>query len=156
MTDETFLGNALNAVDAKHRLSVPSGFRDVIVARSEARVAILAPAERAACLVGYDPGYPAKVKAEIEARFAGEFSDARDDRFRATFGMAEKFPIDDAGRIILSSAMKDAAEIDRLALFWGMGDYFEVWNPHRFVERAGLDPRIVRMVRRLLDARGEA
>lgn len=156
MTDESFIGNALNAVDAKSRLSVPSSFRDVIAARSEARSAILAPAERADCLVGFDQGYPAKAKAELEARFAGEFSDARDDRFRATFGSAEKFPIDDNGRIILSPAMKDAGEIDRLALFWGMGDYFEIWNPHRFIERAGLDPRIVRMVRRLLDARGEA
>ena len=49
--------------------------------------------------------------------------------------------------------MKDAGEIDRLALFWGMGDYFEVWNPDRFVERANLDARVVRMVRRLLDTR---
>ena len=156
MTDESFLGNALNAVDAKNRLSVPSAFRDVIVARSEARVAILTPAERADCLVGFDLGYPVKVKAELEARFAGEFSEARDDRFRAAFGPAEKFPIDDTGRIILSSAMKDAGEIDRLALFWGMGDFFEIWNPHRFIERAGIDPRAVRMVRRLLDVRGEA
>lgn len=156
MTDESFIGNALNAVDAKNRVSVPSSFRDVIAARSDARSAILAPAERADCLVGFDQGYTAKAKAELEARFAGEFSDARDDRFRATFGSAEKFPIDDNGRIILSPAMKDAGEIDRLALFWGMGDYFEVWNPHRFVERVGIDPRVVRMVRRLLDARGEA
>lgn len=156
MVDESFLGNALNAIDAKQRVSVPSGFRDVIAARSEARAVVLGPAERADCLVGYDHGYPAKARAELEARFAGEYSEARDDRFRATFGSAEKFPIDDTGRIILSAAMKDAGEIDRLALFWGMGDYFEIWNPHRFVARPGLDPRIVRMVRRLLDARGEA
>ena len=156
VVDESFIGNALNAIDAKNRLSVPASFRDVIATRSDTRAAILAPAERADCLVGFDQGYPAKVKAELEARFAGDFSDARDDRFRATFGSAEKVPIDDNGRIILSTAMKDAGEIDRLALFWGMGDYFEIWNPHRFVERPGLDPRVVRMVRRLLDGRGEA
>jgi MraZ protein len=156
VTDDSFLGNALNGIDAKNRVSIPAGFRDVIAVRSEARTVILAPAERADCLVGYDPGYPAKARAELEARFAGDYSDARDDRFRATFGAAEKAPIDDNGRIILSQTMKDAAEIDRVALFWGMGDFFEVWNPHRFVERPNLDPRIVRMVRRLLDARGAA
>ncbi len=154
--DESFLGNALNGIDAKGRVSIPSGFRDVLTARADGRSVILAPAERADCLVGYDPGYPAKVRAELEARFAGEFSAERDDRFRATFGSAEKAPIDDNGRIILSAAMKDVGEIDRLALFWGMGDYFEVWNPHRFVARPGLDPRVVRMAQRLIDARGPA
>lgn len=156
MTDDSFLGNALNGIDAKNRVSVPAGFRDVIAVRSEARTVILAPAERADCLVGYDPGYPTKVRAELEARFAGDYSDARDDRFRATFGAAEKAPIDDNGRIILSQTMKDAAEIERVALFWGMGDFFEVWNPHRFVARTNLDPRVVRMVQRLIDARGTA
>ncbi|MBV8970835.1 MAG: hypothetical protein JO290_00930 [Sphingomonadaceae bacterium] len=154
--DESFLGNALNAIDAKGRVSVPSGFREVLATRGDGRSVILAPAERADCLVGYDPGYPAKARAELEARFAGEFSPERDDRFRATFGSAEKAPIDDNGRIILSATMKDIGEIDRLALFWGMGDYFEVWNPQRFVERPGLDPRAIRIARRLLDARGAA
>lgn len=156
MVDESFLGNALNVVDAKNRVSIPSSFRDVLAARSESRAVILSPAERADCLIGYDQGYPSKAKAQLEARFAGEFSEARDDRFRATFGSAEKFPIDDTGRVILSAAMKDAGEIDRLALFWGVGDYFEIWEPRRFVSRPGLDPRIVRIARRLLDARGEA
>ena len=156
MTDDSFLGNALNGIDAKNRVSVPAGFRDVIAVRSEARTVILAPAERADCLVGYDPGFPAKARAELEARFAGDYSDARDDRFRATFGAAEKAPIDDNGRIILSQTMKDAAEIERVALFWGMGDFFEVWNPYRFVARTNLDPRVVRMVQRLIDARGTA
>lgn len=153
MTEESFLGNALNGIDAKNRVSIPASFREVLAVRSDARAVIFAPAERADCLVGYDPGYPAKVRAELEARFAGNFSPERDDRFRATFGSAEKAQIDDNGRTILSATMKDAGEIDRLALFWGMGDYFEVWNPHRFVERPNLDLRVVRMVRRLLEAR---
>ena len=154
--DELFLGNALNGIDAKNRVSVPSAFREVLAARADARTVILAPAERADCLVGYDPTYPAKARAELEARFAGDFGPERDDRFRATFGAAEKAPIDDNGRIVLSAAMKDAGEIDRVALFWGMGDTFEVWNPQRFIARPNLDPRVVRLVQRLLDARGAA
>lgn len=156
MTDVSFLGNALNGIDAKGRVSIPATFRETLVARADARTVILAPAERADCLVGYDPSYPAKARAELEARFASDYSSARDDHFRATFGAAEKVAIDDNGRIILSTTMKDVGEIDRTALFWGMGDYFEVWNPHRFVARSNLDPRIVRMVQRLIDARGTA
>ncbi len=153
--DESFIGNALNGIDGKNRLSVPSSFRDVIAARSEVRAIILAPAERADCLVGYDQGYTGRALAELEARFAGDFSEARDDRFRATFGAAEKFAVDDNGRIILSPGMKEIGELDRLALFVGMGRYFEVWNPQRYVVRPGLDPRVVRGIQRMLDARGE-
>ncbi len=156
MTDEFFLGNALNGIDAKNRVSIPSSFREVLAARSDARTVILAPAERADCLVGYDQSYPAKARAELETRFAGNFSDERDDRFRAIFGSAERAPIDDTGRIILSATMKDLGEIERVALFWGAGSYFEIWNPQRFVARPNLDPRIARQVQRLLDARAPA
>lgn len=156
MTDESFLGNALNGIDAKGRVSVPAGFRDVLAARSDGRTMILAPAERADCLVGYDPGYPAKARAELETRFSGDYSEERDDRFRAIFGAAERAAIDDNGRIILSATLKELGDIDRLALFWGMGDYFEVWNPHHFIARPNLDPRAVRLVRRHLDTRGAA
>ncbi len=156
MTEEYFLGNALNGIDAKSRVSIPSSFREVLGTRSDARAVILAPAERADCLVGYDQSHPAKARAELEARFAGDYGTDRDDRFRTAFGSAEKAAIDDTGRIILSTMMKDVGDIDRLALFWGMGDYFEIWNPAHFLARPNLDPRLTRMVRRLLDARGAA
>lgn len=153
MTDESFLGYALNAVDAKNRLSIPSSFRDVILARSDARSVVVSLAERADCLVGYDRRRPAKLQSEIETRFAGDFSEARDNQLRAAFGSTELMPIDDTGRIVLSATMKELGDIDRLALFWGMGEYFEIWNPAAFLEVPGLDPRIARMVRRQLDAR---
>lgn len=155
MTDEIFLGNGLNGIDAKGRVSVPASFREVLAARSDARTVVLAPAERADCLVGYDSGYPAKVCAEYEARFAGQYSDERDDLFRL-FGASERVPIDDNGRIILSSTLKEAGRIDRLALFWSKGDHFEVWNPDHFIARPNLDQRIVRIAQRLIDARGAA
>lgn len=151
--DDSFLGNALNAIDAKNRVSIPAAFREVLSTRSDSRALVLSFAERAECLVGFDPGYPAKVKAELEARFAGEFTEARDDRFRAAFGPAERFPIDDNGRINISQTMKDAADLDGVALFWGMGDFFEIWKPTAFLARPGLDPRVIRMVERQVAAR---
>ena len=156
VTDDSFLGNTLNAVDAKNRVSIPAAIREALGVRGDARSVILTPHERADCLVGYDQGYTAKARAQLAERFAGVFSDERDDLFRATFGAAERAPIDDTGRIILSSAMKEAGEIDRLALFVGTGETFEVWNPHRYVARPSLDPRTVRIVQRLIDARGAA
>lgn len=156
MTDEAFLGNALNGIDGKGRVSVPASFRGVITARSDLRNVILAPAERAECLIGYDERYASKARVELEGRFAGTYTEARDDAFRAAFGSAEKVAIDDTGRIILSPLMRDLGDVDQLALFWGMGEYFEIWNPELFVARANLDPRLARIVRRLLDAKGVA
>ena len=54
MTAFFFHGYALNAVDAKNRLSVPSGYRDTNEKRSGEKQLIVGPAERAPCLVGYD------------------------------------------------------------------------------------------------------
>lgn len=156
MTNGIFLGNALNGIDAKNRVSVPASFRDVVAARSDERTIVLAPAERADCLIGYDQTHAAKVRMEVERRFSGNYSEERDDYIRATFGSAEKLAFDDNGRIILSPILKDVGAIDRLALFWGMGDYFEIWNPQLFVERPKLDTRVVRIVQRLLDTRASA
>ena len=156
MTDESFLGYSLNAVDAKSRLSIPASYRDVILARSEARSVVIGLAERAPCLVGYDRRRPVKLQSELEARFAGDFSEARDNHARAAFGSSELVPIDDTGRIVLSPMMKELGEIERFALFWGAGEYFEIWNPKLFLDMPGLDPRIARMVARQLEAKGEA
>ncbi len=156
VSEQSFLGMTLNAIDAKNRVSVPAAIREVLGLRGDARSVVLAPAERADCLVGYDPGYTAKKEAELDARFAGNFTDERDDVFRMTFGGAEQVTIDDNGRIIVSASLKDVGEIDRLALFVGAGQYFEVWNPHRYLARPSLNPRLARMVQRLLDARGAA
>lgn len=158
VSDELFLGNALNGIDAKNRVSIPSSFREVLAARSlpAARTIILAPAEGADCLVGYDQSYPARARADLETRFAGDYGPDRQARFRAAFGAAEKVQIDDNGRIILSATMKDIGDIDRAALFWGTGDTFEVWNPASFMAQPDLEPRFQRIVQRLLDARGPA
>lgn len=156
VTDSLFLGYALNAVDAKNRLSVPASFREVVTARSESKSIVVALAERANCLVGYDAGRPATVKAEIEERFAGDFSETRDNKMRTLLGTSEEVAFDDNGRIVMSSNMRDFGEIEKLVLFWGMGDFFEIWNPHLFLETPGLDPRIAKMVRKQLAARGEA
>lgn len=156
MAGALFIGYALNAIDAKHRLSVPADYRETLDARGAARTVLLGPAERARCLVGYDPGRGDRLQEQLESRFAGDYSDARDDFARFAFGPSERATIDDAGRVVLSATLLDLGEFDKLALFIGAGDYFEIWNPRLLLERPGLDARLERIVRRQLAARGEA
>ena len=156
MTAEYFHGYALNAIDAKNRLSIPANFRDVILSRSENRAVVLAISEHSPCLIGYDSRRSAKLQADLEARFAGDYSAARDAQARLAFGASEHLGMEDTGRIILSPTLKDMGELDRHAFFLGAGDYFEIWNPQLFLETAGLDPRLARIVRRQLDGKGGA
>lgn len=150
---EYFHGYALNGVDAKNRLSIPSGFRETVEQRSGSRAVLLAPAERAACLIGYDRSYSDQLAGQLANRFADDYSEARDDFARLAFGAAEPLGIDDNGRVVLTPMLKELGELDRQALFFGAGEYFEIWNPVRFLERPQLDPRLRRIVERLVEAR---
>jgi MraZ protein len=154
VTADFFHGYALNAVDAKNRLSVPSAYREIVERRSGAKSIIVAPGERSPCLIGYDRAWSAKLQAQLESRFEGDWSEARDDFARNAFGLSENLTYDDTGRIILSPMLKELAGIDKLALFLAAGDYFEIWNPETLLATKGETGPMGRVVRRLLDARG--
>src|SRR3546814_2048911 len=68
-----FHGYAMNGIDAKNRVSVPSGYRVVIEARSHARIIVLAPHEREPCLIGYDQAYSARLYEKLDRRFGDDF-----------------------------------------------------------------------------------
>lgn len=130
--EHLFRGNALNAVDAKGRLSVPAFIRAKIERRSDEKLIVLAPHEAYPCLVGYDANYDAEIYAENERRrLAEEATDplAHYERQHRSFSAAEEAPYDSSGRIILPQTMRRRGKIEDLALFVGTGATFEVWNP---------------------------
>jgi MraZ protein len=131
--EHLFNGNALNAVDAKGRLSVPAFIRSVIERRSDAKVIILAGHEADSCINGYDRNYARFLFGENERRRLNEENDdprAHFARARRTFGITEEVPYDPSGRIILPPMMRRKGGIEDLALFIGVGGTFEIWNPH--------------------------
>lgn len=154
MRGRFFAGTYLNQVDAKHRLSVPAAFRETVEARSGSRTVVLAPAEHAPCLVGYDLTHLETIHAELEQRFAGDFGPGRGNLARTLFASAETLGYDDNGRIILSPILIELAGLAGQALFLGAGAYFELWAPSRLLEADGIDPRLQRTVRALLQAKG--
>jgi len=153
---EQYLGFALNAVDAKLRVSVPSAFREIVAARSSERELIVGPSEYDDCLVAYDPDYSARLRAEIETRYEGNYSRERAQALRRAFGNTTRLKIDDGHRITLTGTLKDLIEADRLVYFLGAGEYFEIWNPRTLLAAPDLDPVTARILRREMDARGEA
>ncbi len=154
MSDEFFHGYALNAIDAKSRLSIPADFRDVISARSASKELRVGPAERADCLIGYDKSYGARLKAQHDARFGNEYSRERDQQAMFLFGSVTPLLLDDAGRIVVSATLKDLGDLDSHAWFVAGGDWFEIWNPYRYLASEGVDPRLVRVLKREMAAKG--
>lgn len=155
MSDEFFHGNALNAVDAKNRLSIPSGYRDVIVARSGTKDVFIGPGHGGAdCLMAYDSSYQQQLIADYRARHGTSTDRARFDEAGFLFGSAERLKIDEAGRIVLPTGLQDIGLISGHVWFVAGGDWFEMWNPWRYLERPGLDPRILRLVRREMETKG--
>lgn len=142
--EHLFNGSALNAVDAKGRLSVPAFIRGVIERRSDAKAVIIGAHEVDSCLTAYDRGYGRILHAENERRRLNEEgadAQAHYARARRTFGITEDVPYDTSGRIILPPMMRRKGQIEDLALFVGVGGTFEIWNPYLALKSGDADLR---------------
>lgn len=142
--DDFFQGSALNAVDAKGRLSVPAFVRNVIERRSDARFIVIGAHDVSPCLTAYGRSYASNLYEEMERRRLAEEEkgasiDDHYDRARRLFGMTEEVPYDPSGRIVLPPMMRRKGKIEDLALFVGIGGVVEIWNPRTALEVGGRD-----------------
>ena len=141
--EHLFQGSALNAVDAKGRVSVPAFLRTVIERRGDSRTIVLAKHEHFAALAAYDPAYAGMKHAKLERLL--EKDELNPDaaieyqqRNLMAFAASEEVPYDSSGRIVLPPMMRRKGGIADLALFLGTGETFQIWNPNTFLD----DPRI--------------
>ena len=141
--EHLFQGSALNAVDAKGRVSVPAFLRSVIERRGDAKTIVLAKHEAFACLSAYDPAYAALKHSKLERLLEKEETNPEaqleyQQRNLMAFAATEEVPYDSSGRIVLPPMMRRKGELEDLALFLGAGETFQIWNPTLFLK----DPRI--------------
>ena len=119
MEPETFLGNALNGVDGKGRLSVPSFVRSQLDRSSDARIVMIGVHETKPCLTVYGAQYAAFMLADFERRLlkveeSGGDLDEMHDRAAGMFGSTERLSYDSSGRIVLPKTLRSSAQIDDL------------------------------------------
>ena len=157
--EHLFQGSALNAVDAKGRVSVPSSVRSVIERRGDARTIILAKHETFPCLSAYDPAYAALKHGKLERLFEKQEGDTDSDleyqqRNLMAFAATEEVPYDSSGRIVLPPMMRRKGELDDLALFLGAGETFQIWNPKLFLADARVPEDMKDIARFRLEERG--
>jgi len=157
--EHLFQGSALNAVDAKGRVSVPAFLRSVVERRGDARSIILAKHEAFPCLSAYDPAYAALKHAKLERLFEKQEGDADaaleyQQRNLMAFAATEEVPYDSSGRIVLPPMMRRKGELDDLALFLGTGETFQIWNPRLLLAEARVPDDLKDIARFRLEERG--
>jgi MraZ protein len=157
--EHLFQGSALNAVDAKGRVSVPAFLRSVIERRGDAKTIVLAKHESFACLSAYDPAYAALKHSKLERLFEKEEGnpDAALDyqqRNLMAFAATEEVPYDSSGRIVLPPMMRRKGGIEDLALYLGTGETFQIWNPRLFLADKNIPEDLKDIARYRLEERG--
>ena len=157
--EHLFQGSALNAVDAKGRVSVPAFLRSVIERRGDARTIVLAKHDSFACLSAYDPAYAALRHEKLERLLEKQETDpaAELDYARRTmmaFGATEEVPYDSSGRIIVPPMMRRKGQLEELALFIGVGETFQIWNPKLFLADKHIPDDMKDIARFRLEERG--
>lgn len=157
--EHLFQGSALNAVDAKGRVSVPAFLRQVIERRGDARTIVLAKHDQFPCLSAYDPAYAALKHEKIERLLEKQETEASAEldyarRTMMAFGATEEVPYDTSGRIIVPPMMRRKGGLADLALFIGVGETFQIWNPNDFLAHPEIPDDMKDIARFRLEERG--
>jgi len=157
--EHLFQGSALNAVDAKGRVSVPAFLRSVIERRGNAKTIVLASHESFPCLSAYDPAYAALKHSKLERLFEKEEGNPAaaldyQQRNLMAFAATEEVPYDSSGRIVLPPMMRRKGGIEDLALYLGTGETFQIWNPRLLLKDKNIPEDLKDIVRYRLEERG--
>lgn len=162
-----FLGHALNAVDAKGRVSVPAAFRNVFDRRRRL-IDGAADGDRNELMIGLHEAGDRLVALDslAQQQLQGELRETVSEmpaRERRTMLSASKSDelgplssvmFDGAGRMVLTPMLRRFGAIGDLALFWGTGDSFEIWNPDHARAAFADSPRSLMTLDYLLEERG--
>jgi MraZ protein len=114
-------------MDAKGRLSIPTGYRTEILSRSE-RPPILT--NLLSCLALYPHEDWAKVEKELSDHSSLQPEVQALQRF--LISGAVECPIDNQGRILVPAYLREHAVLDREITLAGVGPRIEIWDKTRF------------------------
>lgn len=124
-----FLSTICNKIDKKGRVSVPALFRESLRARqSDGLILFTSPTVQA--LEGFATTTMEKLGAALDN--IDMFSPDYDMRAAAIFAAAVPLSLDPEGRIQLPEELMAFAGITEQAMFVGLRDKFQIWEPEAF------------------------
>jgi MraZ protein len=119
-----FRGVAQLSLDSKGRLAVPSRYREALLVRCAGRLVITADFDK--CLLIY----PLPDWEPIQQKLMGlsSLNPRIRDLQRQLVGYAEDIEMDAAGRVLVSSALREFAALEKNVVLAGQGNKFELWD----------------------------
>ncbi len=124
-----FRGSFVHLIDAKGRVSIPARYREVVVSSGRSELVVTrCPNSPPPRLEAYPVGVWEKLDEQLQNR-AGRF-DPHMMRFEDFFvGNAQSCEIDAQGRILIPTALREWAGLEKEVVFSGARDRFRIWNP---------------------------
>jgi MraZ protein len=126
-----FRGVAKLNLDSKGRLAVPSRHRDALAVHCGGRLVITADPSQ--CLLIYPQPDWEPIQEKL-MNFASFNKRARDLQ-RLLVGHAEDVEMDSAGRILVSTPLREFAGLDKVVMLVGQGRKFEAWDEQRWYQQ---------------------
>jgi len=124
-----FQGAAQLNLDSKGRLAIPSRHRDLLLDHCAGQLVLTADAD--GCLLFYPQPEWEPIRDKLLKM------SAFDPRIRALqrrlIGYAEEVVMDTAGRVLISSALRSFAALDKRVMLIGQGNKFELWDEAKWV-----------------------
>jgi len=117
-----------HGVDEKRRVQIPAKWRSV-EPTAELTLILWPRCAAGACLMVLPPKQMAQLMRDIDAMPNGD----EKTRLKRIIGRgSEQAALDKSGRICLPEEMAKEAAIEDKAVFVGLLDRFEIWNPERY------------------------
>ena len=125
-----FVGQVINSIDGKNRLSIPSRYRKILNSDgdNDIDVQLLLSNKESDC--PYIAVYPQLVLDELaETAYHSPHSTTEDEiAFNNFLSLFTVLSLDGNGRITLPASLRKAAQLPDEALIIGKGKTFEIWN----------------------------
>ena len=119
-----FRGVAQISLDSKGRLAVPSRYREALLTRCAGRLVITADFDK--CLLIYPVPEWEPIQQKLMA--LSSLNPRIRDLQRQLIGYAEDIEMDSAGRVLVSSALREFAALEKNVVLVGQGNKFELWD----------------------------
>ncbi|MHA3913796.1 division/cell wall cluster transcriptional repressor MraZ [Halovulum sp. GXIMD14793] len=134
-----FRSESVHKVDSKGRVSIPAAFRRVLeegdpdfVSGGQATLILMYGRKAGVCLEGYSVTGIEKIDDMIDD--LPPFSPEREALERMLNSQSIQTQVDESGRIVLPAKLRDMIGVKGEAMFAGMGDKFQIWEPDAYAE----------------------
>ena len=119
-----FQGATELSLDAKGRLTVPTGHREMLLATASGQLVVTAHPHK--CLLMYPRPAWEPIRAQIMSYSSLERQTSMVQRLLV--GFAKDIEMDSAGRLLIPPELRRFASLEKQVMLVGQGSHFEIWN----------------------------